>query len=42
VLLAAHEGLLAASENFWETSWLREQLADLGASPPPATTPPPP
>jgi alkyl sulfatase BDS1-like metallo-beta-lactamase superfamily hydrolase len=27
--LAAHEQLEAASENFWLTSWLREQIAAL-------------
>ena len=29
VLIAAHERLLAASSNFWETAWLRKQIADL-------------
>jgi glyoxylase-like metal-dependent hydrolase (beta-lactamase superfamily II) len=29
VLIAAHERLLAASVNFWETAWLRKQIADL-------------
>ena len=29
VLVAAHEHLLAASTNFWETAWLRKQIADL-------------
>jgi len=29
VLVAAHEQLLAASTNFWETAWLRKQIADL-------------
>ncbi|HUO38701.1 MAG TPA: alkyl sulfatase dimerization domain-containing protein [Mycobacterium sp.] len=28
VLVAAHEHLLAASTNFWETAWLRKQIAD--------------
>lgn len=27
VLRQAHEDLLAASENFWETSWLKKQIA---------------
>lgn len=29
VLIAAHEHLLAESTNFWETAWLRKQIADL-------------
>ncbi|MBV9092160.1 MAG: MBL fold metallo-hydrolase [Mycobacteriaceae bacterium] len=29
VLVAAHEHLLAASTNFWESAWLRKQIADL-------------
>lgn len=29
VSLAAHEALLAASENFWETAWLRRQATKL-------------
>ncbi|MEX0579859.1 MAG: MBL fold metallo-hydrolase [Mycobacterium sp.] len=28
VLKAAHEQLLADSDNFWETSWLKKQIAD--------------
>lgn len=28
VLKAAHERLLADSDNFWETSWLKKQIAD--------------
>jgi hypothetical protein len=28
VLKAAHEKLLAGSNNFWETAWLRKQIAD--------------
>ena len=26
VLAAAHEALLSASTNFWETAWLRHQI----------------
>ncbi|HME49819.1 MBL fold metallo-hydrolase [Mycobacterium sp.] len=29
VLIAAHRHLLAESTNFWETAWLRKQIADL-------------
>jgi hypothetical protein len=27
VLRAAHEELLAASTNFWETAWLKQRIA---------------
>lgn len=30
--LAAHRGLLAKSENFWETSWLRRRIGELEAA----------
>ncbi len=30
VMLDAHTALLERSENFWETAWLRKQLADIG------------
>lgn len=29
VLITSHQQLLAASTNFWETAWLRKQIADL-------------
>ena len=29
VAVAAHEALLAATENFWERAWLRRSIAKL-------------
>jgi hypothetical protein len=29
VAIAAHESLLAASENFWEQAWLKRSIAKL-------------